>query len=202
MWGFVAVTVPLVMTPGASTAIVLRNSLAGGTRAGCITALGVNAGSACYGLLTAFGFAMALARWPSAWAILRAGGVVYLGWLGAQSLVKAATASSPSRPLAAGVPQQATTYLYEGFLTNAFNPAIATFYLVLLPQFIPRDAPIVQSTLALTAVHIGLAAPWHVTWAAAGGTLARVLAQGRARQIIEGVTGVMLLILAFRIAIR
>ena len=27
VWGFIAVTVPLVLTPGASTAVVLRNSL-------------------------------------------------------------------------------------------------------------------------------------------------------------------------------
>ncbi len=60
MWAFLAVTVPLVLTPGASTAVVLRNSLAGGTRAGLETAVGANAGSLCYGLLCAFGFALAL----------------------------------------------------------------------------------------------------------------------------------------------
>ena len=32
LWGFAAITVPLVATPGASTAVVLRNSLAGGNR--------------------------------------------------------------------------------------------------------------------------------------------------------------------------
>src|SRR6186997_2016799 len=90
VWGFVAVTVPLVLTPGASTAVVLRNSLSGGVRAGLVTAVGVNAGSLGYGLLTAFGFALMLQRWPSAWTVLRAGGVVYLAWLGLQSLRRAA----------------------------------------------------------------------------------------------------------------
>ena len=73
VWGFIAVTLPLVLTPGASTAVVLRNSLAGGMRAGVATAIGVNSGSICYGLLTAFGFALALQRWPAAWVALRAG---------------------------------------------------------------------------------------------------------------------------------
>ena len=59
----------------------------------------------------------------------------------------------------------------EGFLTNLLNPSIASFYLIVMPQFIPRDAPIVRSVLLLTAVHVGLALTWHLVWAAAGGTL-------------------------------
>ena len=90
--------------------------------------------------------------------------------------------------------------LSEGFATNALNPAIATFYLVLLPQFIPRGAPVVASALLLTAIHVALAASWHVTWAAAGGTLSRTLAAPRPRQIHEMTTGVMLLALAIKIA--
>ena len=62
VWSFLAVTVPLVLAPGASTAVVLRNSLAGGTRAGVVTAIGVNTGSVCYGLLTALHVAIALDR--------------------------------------------------------------------------------------------------------------------------------------------
>ena len=86
---FFAVTVPLVATPGASTAVVLRNSIAGGTRAGLFTAVGCNTASVCYGLLTAFGFAAALQEWPSTWLVLRVAGVVYLAWLGFSSLARA-----------------------------------------------------------------------------------------------------------------
>ncbi len=203
IWGFVAVTVPLVLTPGASTAVVLRNSLAGGVRAGLVTAVGINAGSLCYGLLTAFGFALALQRWPSAWSLLRAGGVVYLAWLGAQSLMRAASPRQVAAPGAEPpVARAVWTNLSEGFVTNALNPAIATFYFVLLPQFIPRGAPVARSALILTAVHIALAASWHVVWAAAGATLARTLGGGRPRQILEAVTGIALLALAIVIAMR
>jgi threonine/homoserine/homoserine lactone efflux protein len=203
VWGFVAVVVPLVITPGASTAVVLRNSLSGGVRAGLVTALGINTGSLCYGLLTAFGFALVLQRWPSTWALLRAGGVVYLGWLGVQSFRRAARppASSsppPGRPRA----RPLWTNLSEGFVANALNPAIATFYLVLLPQFIPRGAPVVRSALLLTAIHIALAGAWHIAWAAAGATLARSLGSGRPRQILEAVTGIALLALALAVAVR
>lgn len=201
VWGFIAVTLPLVLTPGASTAVVLRNSLAGGTRAGVATAIGANSGSICYGLLSAFGFALALQRWPSVWVALRAGGVVYMGWLGLQSIRRA---FSPPRQDAVRVgiatDRGVLRSLYEGFATNVLNPAIATFYLVLLPQFIPRGAPVIASALLLTAIHVTLAVTWHVTWAAAGGTLARTLAAPTPRRILEATTGGALLALAIKMA--
>ena len=202
LWGFLLMTIPLVLTPGASTAVVLRNSIAGGTRAGLVTAVGINTGSLCYGLLSAFGFAVALQRWPSAWTVLRVVGLSYLAWLGVQSLRRAAfprTAAAFGRPDVTA--RGSWRNLYEGVVTNLLNPAIATFYLVVLPQFIPRGAPIVRSALILTAVHIALAATWHVAWAAAGGTLARILSGGRPRQAIEAISGVALIALAVKIAL-
>jgi threonine/homoserine/homoserine lactone efflux protein len=201
LWGYLAVTVPLVLTPGASTAVVLRNSLAGGTRAGVATAVGANSGSICYGLLSAFGLALALRRWPTAWVVLRGAGVLYMLWLGTQSLRRAFSATRQevgvTRHLASAGLWRSVS---EGFATNALNPAIATFYLVLLPQFIPRGAPIITSALLLTAIHVTLAATWHVTWAAAGGTLSRVLAAPRARQLLEPATGLALIGLAMKMA--
>ena len=202
-----AVTIPLVLMPGASTAVVLRNSIAGGTRAGVETALGVNAGSVCYGVLSAFGVALALRQWPNAWMVLRAAGVLYLSWLGVQSLVRAfRPGASGSAPAAEGAAPSADgrdlgRNLREGFLTNALNPAIATFYFVILPQFVPRDAPIVRTVLTLTAVHVALAVSWHIVWASAGGTLARTLGASRPRRILEAITGIALLALAIATAV-
>ena len=202
VWGFIAVTVPLVLTPGASTAVVLRNSLAGGTRAGVAAAVGANSGSICYGVLSAFGFALALQRWPAAWIVLRTGGVIYMAWLGVQSLRRAFSVGRlPVAPMGVVTERSVWKSLSEGFATNALNPAIATFYLVLLPQFIPRGAPIIASALLLTAIHVALAATWHVTWAAAGGTLSRTLAGPRSRQILEAITGIALLGLTVKMAL-
>ena len=206
VWAFLAVTVPLVMTPGVSTAVVLKNSISGGTRAGIETAVGANAGSFCYGLLSAFGVALALQRWPNAWAVLRFGGVCYHLWLGIQSLRRAFNPPPPTVAAAGTHLRRRSTdtvarNLRDGFMTNVLNPALATFYLVILPQFIPRGAPIVRSVLVLTAIHITLAASWHVAWAAAGGRLAKTLASGRPRQILELCAGVTLVALAIKLAV-
>jgi threonine/homoserine/homoserine lactone efflux protein len=203
VWGFAAITVPLVVTPGASTAVVLRNSLAGGVRSGVATAIGVNTGSICYGLLTAFGAAVALQRWPMGWAVLRAGGTAYLAWLGLRSLRLAWTYRGGAPAVTAGTVRPRVWHsLREGFLTNALNPSIATFYLLVVPQFIPRDAPIVASALLLTAFHVSLALTWHLTWAAAGGSLSATLNRTRPRRLLEAVSGVALLGLALKLALR
>jgi threonine/homoserine/homoserine lactone efflux protein len=199
---FVAVTIPLVLTPGASTAVVLRNSLAGGPRAGLVTAVGVNAGSGCYGLLTAFGFGLALQRWPSTWTVLRVGGAAYLAWLGLLSLRRAAFPPPVAAQREQPAPGRGWANFSQGLATNALNPAIATFYLVLLPQFIPRTAPVVASALLLTVIHITLAFSWHVVWACAGGTLTSTLTGGPLRRSLDALAGAALLLLAVRIASR
>jgi threonine/homoserine/homoserine lactone efflux protein len=203
LWGFVAVTAPLVLTPGLSTTVVLRNSIAGGVRAGLATAAGVNTGSFCYGLLTAFGFALALQRWPTVWVVLRVVGVLYLAWLGVKSL-RRALARAPIVELSSRVASPGTAWssAYEGFVTNALNPAIATFYFVLVPQFIPRGAPFASTALLLSVIHVCFAGLWHIAWAAAGGALTRTLAVGKRHQVLEAATGMALLALATRMAVR
>jgi threonine/homoserine/homoserine lactone efflux protein len=197
IWSYLAVTVPLVLTPGASTAVVLRNSLTGGIRAGAATAIGTNLASLCYGLLSAFGLALALRRWPSVWEVVRIAGAAYLAWLGVRSIRRAF--EPEVLPVATVVEGRSSGRLrpaFEGFAINALNPAIATFYLVILPQFIPPDAPAVRTALILTAVHVSLAWSWHMAWAAAGGTLARSLTGGLPRRVLSACTGVALLGLA------
>jgi threonine/homoserine/homoserine lactone efflux protein len=176
--------------------------MSGGVRAGLLTAVGTNTGSFCYGLLTAFGFALALRHWPSVWSVLRAGGILYLTWLGVRSLghawrARIVVSARDEVPARSGVWRP----VYEGFATNVLNPSLATFYVILVPQFVPAGAPVVQSVLLLTAIHISMAATWHATWAAAGATLARTLSGGRPRQALEAIAGVALLWLAVKLAL-
>jgi len=202
LWAFAAVTIPLVATPGASTAVVLRNALAGGTRAGVATAIGANAGSICYGLLTAFGVSILLQRWPPIWVALRIGGTAYLGWLGVRALMRARSYIQPDQAsdTLAAAPRLSRS-VREGFVTNMLNPSLATYYLLIVPEFIPRGAPFAASAMTLTAIHVGLAISWHLAWAAAGGTLASTLARTRPRRALEAISGIALLALALKLAI-
>ena len=110
------------------------------------------------------------------WLALRIGGTGYLAWLGLRSLARAWSYRQPEKTedVSPGRPPLARS-AGEGFVTNALNPSLATFYLLVIPQFVPRDAPFVSSALLLTAIHVGLAITWHLSWAAAGGTLSEML---------------------------
>lgn len=200
IWGFIAVTLPLVATPGVSTAVVLRNSIGGGTRVGVFTAVGCNLGNFSYGLLTAFGFGVALQRWPSVWLVLRVAGVLYLAWLGVRSLLHAVGSPAATARRADAANDNPVRSMTSGFLANVLNPSLVAFYLILVPQFIPREAPFARSALTLSAIHVSIAFPWHCVWAVAGSTMARVLAAGRPRQVLDVLTGIALLWLAAKIA--
>jgi threonine/homoserine/homoserine lactone efflux protein len=200
LWSFVAVTAPLVLSPGATTAVVLRNSIAGGRRAGLFTALGANSASICYGLLTAFGFAAALQRWPAVWLVLRWGGVAYLTFLGLRALAAVVSVRRAAATPVQAVERGAWDSAASGYLTNLLNPSLTAFYLIVVPQFIPRGEPFVRSALSLTAIHVSMAFSWHLAWALAGSTLARVLSRGRPRQTLDAATGLALLILAAKLA--
>jgi threonine/homoserine/homoserine lactone efflux protein len=202
LWAFAAFTVPFVMSPGASTALVLRNSVAGGVRAGVETAIGVNASSICYGILTAFGVAVLLQRFPLAWTTIRVAGAAYLSWLGIVSIGRAIRGGSRNAAVSAagGGRRPLAANLGEGFVTNMLNPSIAAFYLLIVPQFVPRAAPVAGSVLTLTAFHVALALTWHCSWAAAGGTLSATLSRSGPRRTLEAVIGIALLAIAAKIA--
>ena len=196
LWPFIAVALPLVLVPGASTAVVLRNSIGGGVRAGLLTALGCNAASVCYGLLTAFGFAAVLQEWPSVWLVLRIAGVAFLGWLGLTSLWRAARPASTGAIAGGGPARNGRGAAVSGFFTNFLNPSLTAFYLVILPQFIPRGAPFARGAMTLTAVHVSMAFAWHSTWAVGGAALARTLSSGWPRRTLDLIAGIALLALA------
>lgn len=200
VWGFIAVTAPLVLSPGATTTVVLRNSISGGARSGVLTAVGANSGSFCYGLLTAFGFSAALGRWPSVWLALRWAGVAYLTYLGLQSVWRAFHTRAAVVPPSPDTPRSDRHSLTSGFLTNVLNPSLTAFYLIIVPQFIPRAAPFARSAMILTLLHVAMAFSWHCAWSYAGATLARVLSRPRPRRALNAATGVALLGLAFKVA--
>lgn len=209
VWAFVAVTLPLVLTPGVSTAVVLRTSVSRGTAAALVTTVGLNASSLTYGLMTALGLPAVAERWPVALVVLRYAGGAYLLWLGIKAAFRGVSNFRGTSLAPAPDPRDDYSKLdnsqletrnsklfVEGFITNTLNPPIAAFYFLILPQFVPPGGAVVRSTLLLTVLHVSMAATWHVAWAFAGGALASRLGAGRPRASLEIATGVALTALA------
>ena len=83
-------------------------------------------------------------------------------------------------------------------MVNLLNPPIATFYLAVVPAFIPEGASHTYY-VQLAAIHVGMAFLCHTIWAFAMDRLRHWLAQPRARLTLEALTAAALLLLAARV---
>ena len=86
---YLTFTAILVVTPGSTTAVVVRNTLLGGRRAGLATALGAAAANTTHATLAGIGLSVLLTTFPHIVDVVRLGGAAYLAWLGVLSLGRA-----------------------------------------------------------------------------------------------------------------
>jgi threonine/homoserine/homoserine lactone efflux protein len=201
---YLAFTAVLVLTPGSTTAVIVQQTLLGGRAAGFAAALGAAVGNTTHASAAGLGLAVVFARWPGAMTALRVCGAVYLGWLGARSLCHLV------RPPVRGIrdvprvseathpPRNGADSFRRGVLVNLLNPAIAAFYLVVVPSFLPAAAP-PRYFAALAAAHVVMALMCHGVWAVALDRVRRLLHAPGARRMLEAATGVALVVLALRV---
>jgi threonine/homoserine/homoserine lactone efflux protein len=191
---FVGVAVIVIVTPGQDTALTIRNTLAGGRRAGIRTAAGVVCGQAVWALAASAGIAALLVASEPAFVALKVLGAAYLAYLGAQALLAAmwprAGVRVPARPAARG------RELRQGLLSNLGNPKMAVFFSSLLPQF--GDS--FHALLGLGLLFCALTMVWLSAYAAALARAGAVLRRPRVRRAIDAVTGTALVALGIRLA--
>jgi threonine/homoserine/homoserine lactone efflux protein len=199
---YLAVAALLIVTPGPDTALVTRNALLAGRCAASFTILGIGAGSVIWALASVLGIAVLLERSVVAFTICKFAGAAYLGYLGLRSLFasfqgnKQADATTLA-PQAAQLGERVA--FRQGLLNNLFNPKAGAIFATALPQFIsPGDTPLrlVLMMLAYEAILL--------SWLNLYGSLVSRAGQSRfgtrIREILQGVTGVVLIALGVRLA--
>jgi threonine/homoserine/homoserine lactone efflux protein len=193
---FLGVSAVVIVTPGQDTALTIRNTLAGGRRAGVFTALGVAAGQATWTVAAAAGIAALLRASEPLFLTVKLCGAAYLVFLGAQTLVGAirrrrdAPAYEPRRTTARGA-------FGQGVLSNLGNPKMAVFFTSLLPQFggTSFGALLVLGLAFCTMTFVWLSA-YGVVVAKAGDVLRRP----RIRRILDAATGTVLVGFGLKLA--
>ena len=188
---FSGVAALLIVTPGQDTALTIRNTLAGGRRAGIRTALGVSSGQAIWALAAAVGLAAVLQASEPAFLVLRLAGAAYLVYLGARALWSALRGSAPHAAAARrGAPYR------QGLLSNLGNPKMAVFFTSLLPQFGHSFAAL----LGLGLVFCSMTLAWLCAYAVVIARAGDVLRRPRVRRMIDAVTGAVLVAFGARLA--
>src|SRR5690349_10633430 len=129
----------ITLTPGADTAVVLRNALTFGAGAAVASALGSATGLLVWGAASAAGVAALLAASALAFTAVKVVGAIYLVYLGVQAWrhagADAGLGDADADPAAARSRGTQAAYR-QGLLTNLTNPKAALFFTALLPQFL------------------------------------------------------------------
>lgn len=198
---FSGVAALLVLAPGMSTAVVLRNTAEGGKRAGLATALGIALGNTAWAVAAGAGLGVILSRAPGALDLIRVAGGLCLTWLGARSLgrawaLKSGQANRSAEPAPHTRAPAAGTMMGEGAVTNLLNPSIPVFYAATVPQFIGATDSFAAGFFLLGAIHVSMAFACHSFYAVAFGQVATALADRGRAWVLHAATGAALIALA------
>lgn len=199
---FVGMSTLLIVTPGPGMAVVTRNALSSGRRAASFTALGVAVGIFGWAIASAIGVDALLEHSVIAFTVLKLAGAAYLGYLGLRNLLDSFRAGQRTATPPSQQPKQLDVWdaLQQGMLGNLLNPKAGVIFVSILPQFIrPGDAPL-RLVLMLLAFEVMLLA-----WLNLYGYLIDRAGQSRAgariREVLDRVTGVVLIGLSVRLAV-
>lgn len=203
-FAYATISALLVMSPGATMAVVMETAIGEGRMAALCTVLGVNIGNSTLALGSALGMSFVFTHWPWTLQSVKALGAAYLAYLGLRGLwfafrprgtrgpVPGGISDPGAAPRGAGVRRGALQPVVRGVMTNLLNPPVILFYMTFLPQFIGAGDPFFGRFLVLAATHVSMSVVWLSIYAVALGMLAERMARPLVRRTLEGVTGAIL----------
>ena len=191
---FVGAAILIALTPGADTALVVRNALIVGAAPARRTALGTASGLMVWGAASACGVAAVLNASAEAYTTVKLAGAAYLIWLGIQA-IRHAGAHEPADGARSGSPFR------QGLLCNLLNPKAGVFFTALLPQFVSPQDPALAVSLLLTAIAAATSLMWLTVYATLVPRAGDVLRRQPVRRAIDRVTGTVLIGLGVRLAL-
>ena len=191
---FVGAAILIALTPGADTALVVRNALIGGAPPARRTALGTTTGLLVWGAASACGVAAVLNASAEVFTAVKLAGALYLLWLGLQA-IRHAGAHEASGRARSGSPFR------QGLLCNLLNPKAGIFFTALLPQFVSPDDPALLISLLMTAIAATASLAWLSVYATLVPRAGDVLRRPPVRRALDRATGAVLIGLGVRLAL-
>lgn len=191
---FAGVAAVVNVTPGLDTMMVLRTSISGGRMAGLASGFGINTGCLAWGVAAAAGVTELLVASHLAYEAVRVAGAVYLTWLGCCALWRSRKGrqdAEAERAADGGVAPGRLTAFRSGLGTNLLNPKAGIFYMSLLPQFIPRGAPVFGTAMLLTLIDITELLIWFCILSTAASALSLRISRASFRRRMEQVSGLV-----------
>jgi len=192
---FAATALLLAVVPGQGVAMVLRQSLIGGSKAAYLSVLGNSTGLIIWGSGSAIGLSAIFARSHLAFNILKYCGVAFLVILAANTLWQLKkefgkfdiSGSAQTSPLAA----------YRlGLLTNLTNVKAAVFAVAFIPQFVPHQFSLGKGIFILSCVQSLVSFSWYSFLITVVDKASRFLSRPVVRRSLTGVSAAGIILLA------
>lgn len=204
---FAAAAALLTITPGLDTMFVVRTSIASGPRVGMVGGLGVCLGTLVWATASAAGVTAILVASQAAYDTLRIAGAAYLTFVGVRLLWHSRKNATPQQ-MSDGVgwaPGQSSSgfeAFRTGLLTNLLNPKVGVFYITLLPQFVPRHAPVLAFSLLLASIHAAEGIAWFGLLTATTTRVRRLLTKAAVKRWLDRVTAGVFVAFGARLALE
>lgn len=218
--GFLTASIVIILVPGVDFALVTRQTVRHGRRAGFAVLAGLTVAALLHASLATAGLSALLVSSPRIYTVLRIAGALYLLYLGATILwatrphrtVPAAqpvTVGGGSGDTTGGTPPQtppveehaARRSFTMGIVSQLLNVKVVIFYVSFVPQFVTPGDGAAARTAALAATFIGLAVLWWICYILLIDRLHTWLTRPSVLVVIERVTGVIMIVLAVRVAL-
>lgn len=222
---FVAASLLIIIVPGVDFALVTRQTVRYGRRAGFVVLAGLVVAALVHASFATAGLSALLVSSPTLYTVLRVAGALYLLYLGgtilwatrprravpaAQPVPVGAGAPGPDTDTgpapvpdapAADEPHVARRSFVMGITSQLLNVKVVVFYVSFVPQFVTPGDGAAARTAVLAATFIGLAVLWWACYIMLIDRLQPWLTRPSVLVVIERLTGLILIVLAIRIAL-
>lgn len=191
---FTLVAALLVMSPGPNGVLIAKTVPLSGRAAGFANIAGFVSAFYLHGALSILGISVLLVRSAELFFAVKMLGAAYLVWLGLKALYEAWKGGDPVGEVAPSRrPRTLLIAFQEGFLTNAFNPKVAMFYLAAFPQFITPGPDTMAASLLLVSLHALCNVVWFSGMVLLVGRLSQVTRSATFQRWLKSVTGLVLI---------
>jgi threonine/homoserine/homoserine lactone efflux protein len=158
---FAFATLLLVMVPGQGVAMVLRQSILGGSKAAFLSALGNCAGILTWAASSAIGLSAIFAQSQTAYSILKWTGVSYLVFISLQTLF-ALRHEFGKFDLESESEENNWTAFRLGLITNLTNVKAAVYAVAFIPAFVPSNFSLAWGIFIFGSIWALVSILWNI----------------------------------------
>jgi threonine/homoserine/homoserine lactone efflux protein len=185
---FCAGAAALIASPGPDFFYVITRGLAGGRKAGVVSALGIGTGLLCHTILAASGLTLLLLTSNTVFNLMKVVGAIYLIWMGIQML----RAGDEFWKSNQEIETKLATLYRQGIVTNIFNPKVAITFAAFLTQFVHPERGNESLQISLLGITLCLLATlWFCLIGISSGKIGTLLGNkphiGRTVRLLSGI---------------